>query len=72
MNIKCDFFKICSALIGKEVRVTLNNGVKYYGTLESYIPAGKEGNAYDEIYINSKGNIMGLLKSKVTYIEENI
>lgn len=59
-------------LLGKEVKVTLDNGVNLYGILESYIQV-KSGNIKeDEVYINSKGNIMGILESRISYIVENV
>ena len=62
----------CKKLIGKKVRITLKNGVNLYGILCDYIPLGKFENSEEEIYINSKGNIMVLLKHKINKMGENV
>lgn len=72
MKKPSDFIVECEKLIGKEVKITLTNGVNLYGILYECIPSGKLGNSEDEIYINSKGNIMGLLKNRIKAVVENI
>lgn len=67
-----EFMKNCEKLLGKEVRITLKNGVNLYGVLDEYIPTGKLGNPEDEIYIKSKGNIMGILRNRIDVIIENV
>lgn len=56
-------------LLGKDIKVTLDNGVNLYGILEDYIQVESTDN---EIYINSKGNIIGILESRIFYIAENV
>ncbi len=72
MGKTSEFINKCKKLMGKEVKVILKNGVNLYGILYDYIPVGKLGNNEEEIYINSKGNIMGLLKHKIDTIFENV
>lgn len=67
-----EFAENCKRLLGKEVRVTLKNGVNLYGVLEEYIPVGKLENLEDEIYIKSKNNVMGILRNKINVITENL
>lgn len=71
MGRTSEFINRCKKLIGKEVKVTLKNGINLHGILSEYIPIGKLGNNEEEIYINSKGNIIGLLKHKIDTIKEN-
>lgn len=54
--------------LGKEVKVTLKNGVNYYGILQEIISESDT----EEIYINSSGNIMGILQDKIKCIVENV
>ncbi len=72
MGRTSEFINKCKKLMGKEVKVTLKNGINLYGILYEYIPIGKLGNNEEEVYINHKGNMMGLLKNKINTIEENI
>lgn len=55
--------KIIKSLIGKEVRIVLKNNNKIFGILES---------CDEELYINSKGNIIGIKINNITKIEENL
>ncbi len=59
-------------LIGKEVKVSLDNGVNLYGILDSYIVSETDKNKYSELYINFKGNIMGILNDRINKISENV
>lgn len=72
MGKTSEFINKCKKLMGKEVKVTLKNGVNLYGILCDYIPVGKFENKEEEVYINSKGNIMGLLKHKINTMGENV
>jgi len=64
--------KKCEELLGKEVKITLNNGINFYGILDSFVPSSKSAILTDEIYIKSKGNIMGFIIDSVKTIVENI
>lgn len=55
--------KIIKELYGKEVRIVLKNNNKLFGILESYDK---------ELYLNLKGNIMGIDITKIKSVEENI
>lgn len=54
--------KVINTLIGKKVRIVLKNNRRVFGTIE-YLDK--------ELYINVKGNIMGIDISKKN-IEENL
>lgn len=64
--------KKCEELLGKEVKITLNNGINFYGILDCFIPSSKSAILTDEIYIKSKGNIMGFVIDNIKTIVENI
>lgn len=53
--------KVINALIGKEVRIVLKNNRRVFGTIE-YLDK--------ELYINVKGNIMGINVSEIESLEE--
>lgn len=55
--------KVINALIGKEVRIVLKNNRRVFGTIE-YLDK--------ELYINVKGNIMGINVGEIESLEENI
>lgn len=55
--------KIIKELYGKEVRIVLKNNNKLFGILESYDK---------ELYLNVKGNIMGIDITKIKSLEENL
>lgn len=55
--------KVINALIGKEVRIVLKNSRRFFGTIE-YLDK--------ELYINVKGNIMGINVDEIESLEENI
>lgn len=55
--------KIIKELYGKEVRIVLKNNNKLFGILESYDK---------ELYLNVKGNIMGIDITEIKSLEENL
>ena len=55
--------KIIKELYSKEVKIVLKNNNKLFGILESYDK---------ELYLNVKGNIMGIDITKIKSVEENI
>ena len=55
--------KIIKELYSKEFKIVLKNNNKLFGILESYDK---------ELYLNVKGNIMGIDITKIKSVEENI